>query len=302
MKIGIVGAGAVGSYFGALLQKFGHHVTFLARGKHLAAMQENGLLVKREEGTFTIKGTFTDNPNDLSESELILFCVKSNDTKQVAEQLLPILNDNAKILTMQNGVDNEEVLTEVFDSSRIFSCATYVQIKIEEPGIVKQQGRVKLVIGEIDHLERNTCSTIVETLQKTGIDTKHTGNILEKKWRKFLWNITFNPLSAITTATIGEILDDKHLRKTAESVCSEAMNVASKMGITLDKNRTLETTFSNAERAKSHKTSMLQDRLNGKPMEVESMCGYVIRKSQRINVSVPTIRTLYSILNYLNQN
>lgn len=300
IKISIVGAGAVGGFFGGLLQKAGHQVTFLARGKHLAAMKKNGLVIKQGDERLTVNAVFTDNLNDLSKSQLILFCVKSNDTKQLAKQLLPILNKNVKILTMQNGVDNEEVLSEIFGVDRVFSCATYIQSTIEEAGIIKQHGRVKLVIGEVDSWEREECSSIVSIFQEAGIDTKHGEKILENKWSKFLWNVTFNPLSAITKAKIGEILDDKDLRKTAESICSESIKVALELGVNLDYEKTIVNIFGNAEYARTHITSMLQDRLNGKTMEVESMCGYLVRKAEKLNMKIPTIQTLYSILNYIN--
>ncbi|MFD1848787.1 ketopantoate reductase family protein [Oceanobacillus bengalensis] len=302
MRIGIVGAGAVGSFFGALLHRADHQVVFLARGKHLEAMRKNGLIVKREEGTFTLYSTFTDDPKNLANAELILFCVKSNDTENMAKQLLPILSKDTKVITLQNGIDNEERLGEIFGFQRIFSCATYVQTAIEEPGVVNQQGRVALVIGELDHSAREKCSEIVTCFNQAGIDATYTGNIFEKKWRKLLWNITFNPLSAISTATVGDILDNKPLRTTAESVCKEAMEVAIKVGIPIDTDQTMSTIFKNAERARIHQTSMLQDRMSGKQMEVESVCGYVMRKAQELEISVPTIQATYSILTYLNKH
>lgn len=301
MKVGIAGAGAVGSFFGAILQKADHEVVFLARGKHLQAMKQNGLIVKNEDESFSIRSTFTDDLNDLSECELILLCVKANDTEQIAKQLLPILTKDALILTMQNGVDNEETLSRIFGSERILSCATYVQISIDAPGIINQQGRVKLVIGELDNSVKNLCSKIITQFQQAGLDIVHTENILEKKWRKLLWNITFNPLSAISTAKVGEILDDKHLRETAESICREAIEVAQEVGIMLDSSRTMETIFANAERAKTHKTSMLQDRISGKQMEVESVCGFVIRKAEELKLQVPTIQAAYGILSFYNE-
>lgn len=302
MKIGIAGAGAVGSYFGAVLQKAGHQVTFLARGNHLIEMEKNGLTVSGEEESLHTKTAFTDDINDLSKSDLILFCVKSNDTEQMARQLHPILSKDALLLTMQNGVSNEETLCEIFGADRILSSATYIQASIEQPGKVNQNGRVKLVMGELDSSTREACSTITSLFQEASIDTKQADNILEKKWRKLLWNITFNPLSAIVNARVGEVLDDELLRNTAESICAEAIEVAMKSGITLDANQTISTIFSNAERAREHKTSMLQDRLEGKSMEVEAMCGYVFNKGKESNVPTPSIQAAYSILNYMNEN
>lgn len=301
MKIGVVGAGAVGGFFGSLLHKAGHKVTFLARGRHLEVSRENGMLVKHGSEKFTIHSAFTNNLHDLSDSDLVLFCVKANSTEQISKELLPILNLDAKIITMQNGVDNEEVLSEIFTTKRVFSCATYIQSIIEEPGIISQQGRVQLVIGELESSTREICSDIVLSFQQAGIDTRHSGKIIERKWKKLLWNITFNPLSAVSTAKVGEILDNEHLRKTAESICNEAIDVVLNVGVDIDRSKTLETIFTNAERARTHNTSMLQDRLSGKPMEVEAICGYVMRKANEMNVNVPKIQMLYSVLTYLNK-
>ncbi|GIO22547.1 ketopantoate reductase family protein [Oceanobacillus sp. J11TS1] len=301
MRIGIVGAGAVGSFFGALLEQGGHQLTFLARGKHLEAMIKRGLIIKREDETITVHGTFTDDLKQLGNTDLILFCVKSNDTEHMAKKLLPILQKDSIVMTMQNGVDNEEKLEQIFGAERTFSCATYVQAVKEKAGIVKQHGRVSLVIGELERTTSEQCSQIVTLFQLAGIDAKHTSNILEKKWRKFLWNVTFNSLSAISTAAVGHILDDGPLRKTAEKVCEEAMEVAIRLGISIDSQQIKETIFKNAERAREHQTSMLQDRLSGKQMEVESMCGYVMRKAEEFDIAVPTIQAFYSILTHLNR-
>ncbi|MFA1821477.1 ketopantoate reductase family protein [Virgibacillus oceani] len=300
MKIGVVGAGAVGSFFGAMLEEGGNEVTFLARGQHLRKMKEKGLTVKKEEDTFTLQSSFTDQLKDLADSQLILFCVKSHDTKQIAKELDQYISKDSLIMTMQNGVDNEGKLMEIFGARRTFSCATYIQSAITAPGIVQQDGRVTLVIGELIVDARETCAEIVQVFQKSGIDAKHTSSILEKKWRKFLWNITFNPLSAVSNAGIGDILDQKTLRRTAESVCREAMEVAIQEGISTDREKILDTMFKNAERARGHRTSMLQDRLNNKQMEVEAMCGHVMRKAEEVDIPVPVIETLYNILTFMN--
>ncbi|UOR11488.1 ketopantoate reductase family protein [Halobacillus amylolyticus] len=301
MNIGVAGAGAVGCYFGGLLKKAGHHVTFLARGSHLTAMKEDGLFIQREQDTIHITNEFTNDPSDLADSDLILFCVKSNDTEGMAQQLRTSLNKHALIVTMQNGVENEEMLKAIFDTDRVLSSATYVQAFVEAPGKIRQQGRVKLVVGELGQSTTSECLAIVEEFQKAGIDTVHSANILERKWHKLLWNATFNPLSAVSSARVGQILDDENLRKTAGTICSEVVEVAVKTGIPLDREATIAKIFSNAELARDHQTSMLQDRLQGKRMEVEAMCGFIVRQSADLDVSAPTLHSIYSILNFFDR-
>lgn len=301
MRIGIAGAGAVGCLFGGLLQQAGHHVTFLARGNHLEALKTNGLMIAGEGEVLHINRIFTDKISSLSECELILFCVKSNDTKSMAKQLLPFLKKNARILTMQNGVDNEELLCEIFGSHRVLSAATYVQAFLEAPGKVRQQGRVKLVIGELDNLTTKECLAVVQAFQQANIDTGQSHRILERKWKKLLWNITFNPLSAIVNARVGQVLDDEYLRKTAACIAKESIEVATHAGISIDFEETFSQIFKNAEHARTHQTSMLQDRLQGKRMEVEAICGFISRKGQTLSVPTPTINTVYRLLKFLDQ-
>ncbi|WP_163527076.1 ketopantoate reductase family protein [Halobacillus ihumii] len=301
MRIGIAGAGAVGSYFGSMLEQAGHPVTFLARGSHLTAMQKHGLVIDGDGAEAHSTKTFTDNIEDLAGSELILFCVKSNDTARMAEQLLPILQEDALVLTMQNGVDNEETLEAIFGRDRVLSAATYVQAFLEAPGKVRQRGRVKLLIGELNSSAENACARVIETFQTAGIDAVHSGQILKRKWDKLLWNVTFNPLAAASGARVGQILDDPPLRKTAEAISSEAIGVAVAAGIAVEPDPTISKIFSNAEYARSHQTSMLQDRLQGKRMEVESMCGFIVRKAEEHGLEVPTLQSIYSTLSFMNQ-
>lgn len=302
MKIGVAGAGAVGCLFGALLHNSGHQVTFLARGTHLDEMKRNGLNVNTENGNLNIKGTFTDNPNDLSDAELILFCVKSNDTEAMAQTLFPIVNQATPIVTLQNGIYNEEILSEVFGTNRILSCATYIQASITKPGQLHQQGRIKLVVGELDESLTESCFSIVDIFQQAGVDAVRTQDIRESKWKKLLYNITFNPLSAVTKAKTGDILDDNQLRKTAEKICIEAISVAKQAGVSIDQERMISTIFNNAARARNHQTSMLQDRIRGRRMEIEAMCGVIVEKAKHLNISIPHLETLYHILGFIDKS
>lgn len=300
MKIGVAGAGAVGGYFGALLKQAGHDVVFLARGKHLEAMKKNQLTIIANEKEMTVDGTFTDDLTSFLDTELILFCVKSPDTRTTAEQIKALGNDKAVILTLQNGVDNEEILSEIFGEDRVLSAATYISSHVERPGVIKQDGVVKLIIGALHEASVPTCQHISDVFNEAKIDTSTNDAIMESKWKKVLWNATFNPLAALSQATVGEILDDEELRATAENVCREVMGVANKNGISLG-DKMFDVTFAKAEFAREHKPSMLQDRLNGKQMEVESLSGYFVKKARQLGVDTPVTQALYSNLLFINK-
>ena len=161
----------------------------------------------------------------------------------MAKKLSVNLNTEAVIVTMQNGLGNEEILSKVLSPNKILSCASYLQASIVEPGVVKQHGRVRLVMGEYTPSGKIACNKLVKVFQEVGLDAKHAENIIEQKWKKLLWNITFNPLSAITNSSVGEILDDQDLKKTASNICMQSINVALKLGISLDFEKTYSTIF-----------------------------------------------------------
>ncbi|SEN56500.1 2-dehydropantoate 2-reductase [Mesobacillus persicus] len=298
MNIGIVGTGAVGGYFGACLSKAGHEVTFLARGENLQALKRNdGISIESFEGNFKASGIFTDSYDSLVDVDLILFCVKSTATKEVAAQLVPFLKKEASILTLQNGVDNEEVLAAYFGEERILSAATYIQAQMKKSGVVKQvENPTRLIIGALNSQgDMSRLDEVSQILESAGIETYVSSNILKVKWKKLLWNVTFNPLSALIEGKVGVILDDDGLRRTAERIGMEALEVAKGAGIPLE-DGLVSKIIEQSDPARNHETSMLQDKRNGKPMELESICGYVVKKGKELGVETPVLETIYSLL------
>ncbi|QZT35490.1 2-dehydropantoate 2-reductase [Caldalkalibacillus thermarum TA2.A1] len=299
MKIGIVGAGAVGGLLGGMLRAAGHDVLFLGRGQHLQAMQQNGLLIKfatSQRKTLRIKGRFSDEVKDLSDRELLLFTVKSTQTKEMMGRLLPHLKAGAIVITLQNGVDNEEILAQALGEERLLSGAAYLSAEIESPGVIEvHSSGLQLIIGYLDGRQSQDLTRLVGLFNQAGVHCRPSAKIMERKWHKLLWNVTFNPLSAATGETIGEILDDAELHQTARRVLKEAVQVAEALQVSV--RRDIETVvFQGAEEARGHKTSMLQDREQGKPMEIESICGYFVHQAAQLGLRTPTIHTLYSIL------
>jgi 2-dehydropantoate 2-reductase len=299
MKIGIVGTGAVGGYIGGYLANAGNEVTFLTRGQSYTIFEEKGLTVEGEHGTFTVNGFFTDKYQALSDVDLAIICVKSIGTKEVADQLIPFLKKDAFILTLQNGVDNEEILTNAFGGNhRILSGAAYIQVMLKEPGIVKQLGNTpQFVIGALQRDEAKHAERISSLFNSAGINTSVTNNILQIKWKKLFWNVTFNPLSALIESEVSSILDHAGLYHTSERICKEAIRVAQKAGIDIE-DGFYKQILAQGQLARGHKTSMLQDKLNGKAMELESICGYVVKKGKELNVATPVLETIYHLLKF----
>lgn len=300
MKIGIMGTGAVGAFFGSLLKKSGHDVIFIARGRNLEKMQQDGLKVYKDNELIHVHGSFTNDVNDLKGVNLILFCVKSTDTLEAALKIAEACGKETHILTLQNGVSNEEILSSVFGAERVFSAATYVQAQTKSPGVIQQAGFYQLVFGSLSSSGEEDSRRYAELFTKAEIPSKVSDNILEEKWKKYIWNLTFNPLSAVAGASVGDILDNLELRKLAKRICEEVIEVASKLGYPLPPSYT-EDLLTRSERARGHKTSMLQDLLNGKKLETDALTGYLIQKAEEKEVSVPYTQTIHSLLKFLEK-
>jgi 2-dehydropantoate 2-reductase len=296
VKIGVVGTGAVGGYFGACLSRGGNEVVFHARGANLAKLKSDGLVVESAQGDFTATGVFTDCYDEMADADLVLFCVKATASEAVARQLAPVLKHDALVLTLQNGVDNEEILASFFGKGRILSAASYIQAQLREPGMVKQIGiPPRLVIGALDLERKEEVLKTASLLNTAGVETYSSENIMLVKWKKLLWNVTFNPLSAVIESKVGTILDDAGLRRTAERICQEAIAVARRAGVPLEEDA-WEEIMAQGEIGRNHETSMLQDKRKGKQMEIESICGYIVRKGIELDVETPVLETVYSVL------
>ncbi|MEH7086658.1 2-dehydropantoate 2-reductase [Neobacillus drentensis] len=297
-KIGVAGTGAVGGYFGGLLKKAGNDVIFLGRGKSLERMREKGLMIKSEWEDFTIDGIFTDQYEAFSEIDLLLFCVKATDTKDVAIHLQPFIKETCLILTLQNGVDNEEILSSIYGERRILSAAAYIQAIVTDSGVVKQIGvPPRLIIGALDNSLSKKVNEVSTLVNAANIETFTSSNVIKIKWNKLLWNVTFNPLTALVESRVGAIFDDEGLHNLSVKICKEAIAVAVGLGIDMDEDY-YETILAQGQLARDHQTSMLQDRLKGKPLELESICGYIVKKGKEVKVETPVLETIYYLLKY----
>lgn len=300
MNITVVGAGAIGGFLGGMLSLQGHNVSFIARGEHLSQMQKKGLTLIHDRKQEVITGHFTDALDAVSEAELILFTVKSTETERTALDMLPYVNKDCFILTFQNGVSNEEVLTNIFHEDQVFAGAAYISAQVDAPGIVQSKGQHIFYVGGISATNEDKIKDIVTMFSDADIRTKFSERIMERKWEKSLWNVTFNPLSAVSGATVGEILDTAELHKTSRGILEEISQIVNKLNINI-RESAMDRVFESAELVRLHKTSMLQDKEKGKPMEVEALCGYFVKKSRKMNLKTPILDTLYSLLLFNEQ-
>jgi 2-dehydropantoate 2-reductase len=295
MKIGIAGTGAVGGYIGGMLALANHRVVFLSRGTNLLVMQKRGLKIKSSVDEVIIHKEFTHSMDTFSDVDLIILSVKSNDTINIARQLRQNISSSTPVLLMQNGVSNEEIAMEYFDSTCLYTAAVYLTSRMSEPGIIEMTGKPRLTIGSLESGNVEEAKSLAHLFNEAGIQAKTSSNIMRAKWKKLLWNVTFNPLSAYAGVTVGQIINEPELREIAERALVEGMQIASHKGFCFQ-DELINQIFIGARKADKHYTSMLQDRLNGKQLEIESICGYFLKEATKLDVSTPVIQSLYNNL------
>jgi 2-dehydropantoate 2-reductase len=299
MRIAVMGAGAVGGYYGGMLAHAGADVTLIARGRHLQAIQSDGLTVRRQKETIHIPDIkATASPEEAGPCDVVLFAVKSTVTEESAEQISPLIGPETMVISLQNGIDNEEKLAERLGAQHVVGGVAYISAAIERPGVIHHASLGSLTIGELDGEKSERVNRFAALASGAGIETRVTSDIVRTKWEKLLWNITFNPLSALTGAIVGDILDDPELRRTAEAILSEYVSVAKAKGLAL-REKAIQGVMSSSDSVRSHKTSMLQDREAGKAMEIEAIGGAIVRMGRQLGVPTPALQSVYASLRYV---
>jgi 2-dehydropantoate 2-reductase len=300
MRIAIMGAGAVGAYFGARLAAAGHEVGFIARGKHLEAMQRDGLTINSINGDQRIRSFFTADPAALGAADVILFCVKTYDTEVAARQLAPMMGKDTTILTLQNGVDGPQRLAELWGSHRTWAGVVFIAARVERPGVIEHTAAGKIVFGELDGTVGQATRRLHETLSQANIPCEISAEITKVMWQKLVWNAPFCALCCLLQAPVQAILDSESLTALAVRCMEEVREAAACEGIRLDPSIAAQTLrFSRG--LGGFKPSMLQDLENGKPLEYQALNGIVRDVLDRHRRQAPVNETLYTLLKFLDQ-
>lgn len=310
MKILLVGAGAVGGYFGGLLAKSGEDVTFLARGEHLRAIQKKGLSIKSINGDFNIKVNIVENLADTEKYDLIIFSVKSYDLQSACKKVKTAIKDDTIIMSLLNGVDSEDVIGNFFGADKIIGSVAFIGSQIEEAGVILHTASGMITIGEFtphtissasgsEAVDGGRCENIFKIFEKAKIPVKQSENIQRDIWAKMVWNAGLNAVTALTGLAVSDILSVPESRMIVEKSMQETVNIAKAKGIKLADNL-VEKTISKTLKAGGIKTSMLQDREKGKKMEIDSINGAIVRMGNEMNISVPVNETLYGLLKVID--
>ena len=318
MRIAIAGAGAIGGFIGARLAQAGADVVLFARGPHLRAMQEKGLRVISPDGDFEVKPEVTGDLQDVHRADVIILCVKAHGLTTLAPHLSPLIGPETTVVSTQNGlpwwyfqnhpgdlnglhlerVDPGGLIAKAIPADRVVGSLAYFSTDIAQPGVIHHTEGNRLSLGEPNGTRTDRVKALAQALIAAGLRAPVTTRFRHEIWVKLLGNVAFNPISALTRATLEDMVRDLELSKVIREVMAETEAVAAKLDIDLP--ISIDQRMSGAEKVGAHKTSMLQDLEAGRPMELDAIVGAVVELGGRLNVPMPVTRTVYACAKKLN--
>ncbi len=297
MKIMVYGAGAVGSFFGGMLARYGQDVQFVARGEQLEALRTRGIQIDS-----TLIGQLQIPPvpaaataAHLDRADLVLVCVKAHQTTSILDDLEAVIRDTTVIVPLQNGVESDEVLAARFGRGRVATAVVYVGATLEAPGVLKHVAPGAIILGARLGFDPARLPAVRDALAMSGQRVIISRDILLERWYKLVWNAGFNTVSAITGKTPAAILTIPELRELVIGVMREVVAVANAQGIMLRESDISEQ-IAATDGATAITTSMLIDRTRGRPMETDALVGVVVRKGRELAVATPLSGALNALL------
>jgi len=319
MRFLIAGAGAIGAYIGARMAQAGFEVTLFARGPHLRAMQEHGVQVRSSEGDFVARPTIASSLEEVGRVDVVFLGVKAHGLTQLAPQLRPVLGPDTTVVSTQNGipwwyfqgyggdweglcldrVDPGGVISSAIEAQRVVGSIVYFSTEIPAPGVIQHLEGNRISLGEPDGTRSDRCRRIAEALIASGLRCPITTRIRHEIWVKVLGNASLNPVSALTRATLVQMVRDPGVSSVIRNIMEEVEAVSRKLGMELPVS--IEQRMAGAEKVGEHKTSMLQDLEAGRPMELEALVGAVVELGERVGLPMTSTRTVYNCTKLLSQ-
>jgi 2-dehydropantoate 2-reductase len=319
MKFAVVGAGAIGGYLGVRLALAGESVVFIARGRNLEAIRAGGMTLVLEDGSEQTAADVqaVERTADAGAQDVILLTVKAHQVAAVAPQLQALCHQDTVIVTMQNGIpwwyfykhggelegrpvasaDPDGTIAQHVDSRRIIGSVVYPAAELVQPGVVRVVEGNRFTLGELDGSTTPRIQAIAEAFVRGGLKAPVIADIRSEIWLKLWGNLSFNPISALTHATLVDICRFPLTRSLAAAMMTEAQQVAEKLGVTF--RVSLEKRIAGAERVGAHKTSMLQDVEHGRAIEIEALVGCVAELGRMTGTPTPHIDAIYACASLL---
>jgi len=295
MRILIVGAGAVGGYFGGMLARAGAPVTFIGRGPFVDAVKHNGLFLDTVQFQERVKVNAATDLSAARGAEIILFCVKTTDTAETARDLAKVLERDAIVISMQNGVDNAEQI-EAASGLKALPAAVYVAASVPSPGTVKHVGRGDLVLGP----KNETTERVAAVFNRANVPCRISENLPGELWTKLVWNCALNAISALGKVTYGEIIASADAKQLLETTVYEVLAVAKASGVQPagleDPKAALAGAHKIAQQMAATRSSTAQDMVRGKKTEIDSLNGFIARRGKELNIPVPINHALFTLV------
>ena len=297
MKIGIVGAGALGGLFAGLLTESGEDVWLLDKHRERAELiGRKGLKIEKGKRNRQVRINATTSGKKIGSCDLVIILVKAYDTVKAAKSARPLVGKKTFLLTLQNGIGNAEVLNRAFGKRRVVLGATAQGSNVVRDGVIRHAGWGKTIIGEQDGDIKERIKNLRKVFNRAGIETSLTRNIGLTIWQKLIINASINPLTAITGIRNGEVLRHNFLVKIMQQIAKESVRVAGAKRIGIDYRAAFTKTKAVCEKTKDNISSMLQDVNRGKKTEIDYINGGIVKIARQLGISVPTNELLWRMV------
>jgi 2-dehydropantoate 2-reductase len=313
MSVAVVGAGAIGGMLGAYLSRSGQEVVLIARGPHLAAMQNRGVTVRSGGAEFVARPECTDDIRSIARAEVVFLTLKAHSIPDVAEAIGSSLAEGACVVGVQNGipwwyfedrhlesVDPGGVVARNIPYGKVVGCIAYPAAEVVEPGVIEHLDVNRFSLGEPDGSRSERVQAISSMLVNAGLKAPVQTRIRNEIWLKLLGNATLNPVSALTRATLSQIVTSPVTHDLVRALMEEVDGVAQAMGVEVPV--TIDKRMAGAAATGNHKTSMLQDLEARRPLEVDALVGAVVELADGAGVPVPGLRTVYKLTKLLDES
>ena len=318
MKVAILGAGAIGAYVGASLDRGGADVFLIARGPQLDALRSNGVSVLSPRGDFSAQPPATDSPAEVGPVDFVFLGLKAHDYAAAGDLLEPLLGTQTAVIAAQNGipwwyfhrhggphdgrriesVDPGGAVSAVIEPQRAIGCVVYSSTEIVEPGVIRHVEGTRFSIGEPDRTISHRCQKFADAMIAGGLKCPVEAELRDDIWIKLMGNAAFNPLSVLTRGTMAAICADALTREVARAVMAECLSVAEALGC--QPQISIERRLAGAAKVGDHTTSMLQDFAAGKSLELAPITGATIELAELTGVEVPALRVLHAATGFLD--
>ena len=300
-RVAVMGAGAVGSFYGAMLARAGHAVTLIGRTAHVQAILRDGLALDMAGAVQHVRLQASDDPLALRDADLVLCCVKSGDTDAAARQMAALLQPGAWVMSLQNGVDNAETLARLLPC-RVIPAVVYVAVGLSGPGVVRHFGRGDLAIGAMPGGTQSsvpewpTLRTLVEFFATAQVPVRIVPDVAVELWAKLLVNCAYNAVSALAQMPYQKLAALPDIVELQHDIVHEVIAVAAAAGVTLPLDGSLQAVARIAAGMPQQLSSTAQDMARKKPSEIDHLNGYIVRRGCELGVPTPVNRTLHALV------